>query len=177
MSSAVKSVRAVEHSEVGSCFELLQRVGVHLRQKGRTQRVASLPLATYERWQHLGWNFLIEAETQLQGIFSLTRETLAEWPDFTAAQRVHCLRTLAIAPEHQGKGLGRLAVTHALNMPRDGAPYLDCVEGSLPKFYETAGFNRVATRSVEVEPGSLLSIVLMRAQPSPLYSETQATYS
>lgn len=161
MSSGTPTVRVVEDSELTACFDLLQRVGIALKRAGRKQRVATLPFETYEHWQQFGWNFLVESENQLVGIFSLPLVSLVDWPECTPNQPVQCLRTLAIAPEWQKKGYGRFAIQAALNLVNNRPLYLDCVEGVLPAFYASVGFERLATRSIEFKPGMLQSIVLM----------------
>jgi GNAT superfamily N-acetyltransferase len=158
------SVRPVETREMPACFELLQRVGRELKRQGIKQRVASLPYETYESWQHRGWNYLIQQEGFVLGIFSLPRQGFADWPDLHGPDAVNWLRTLAIAPEYQGQGCGRFAIKAALRLAKDDGPlYLDCVEGHLPAYYESAGFRRLASRSIEMDAGLPQTIVLMRS--------------
>lgn len=161
------SVRPVETQELPACFELIQQVGRDLKRRGIQQRVAALPFETYESWQHRGWNYLIQNAGGIVGIFSLPRQQGAGWPDLPANDAVHWLRTLAIAPEHQRQGCGRFAIEAALRLAKESGPlYLDCVEGHLPAYYESAGFERLACRTIEIEPGLPQTIVLMRSTSS-----------
>ena len=157
--------RQIRHAEKEQGFALLMETAKWLEQKGKRQRIAKTPFATYEAWQEAGVNHGVFSEGQLVGIYSLPEEAFVDWPDFQELGKQIWLRALATHPNFRGKQVGETGISEALKQVGDRSLYLDCVSGFLPGYYQKRGFKILAEQEREYPGDGTYQITLM-AHPS-----------
>jgi GNAT superfamily N-acetyltransferase len=141
-------IRRVVGHETEATFDVLKKVAVWLEQKGRRQRIAKTTFDTYMMWQEDDANYVVLDRVEIVGVFSLPRERLNDWPMADIEEPVVWLRALATDPAHQKKGVGAFAVKEALKLVASPEPlYLDCVSDFLPGYYESLGFETIASQA------------------------------
>jgi len=157
-------VRCVLDHEAEAAFAVLKRVSVWLEQLGRRQRIAKTTFDTYMLWQNSGVNYVVVDDLEIAGIFSLPYEPLTEWrTTLDIEEPVAWLRALATDPAHRRKGIGALAVSHALEVRSPAAIYLDCVSGFLPSYYGSLGFEVIGTQTRQYpDEDHIYDITLMK---------------
>ncbi len=92
-----------------------------------------LPRSEAQLLRHLSDFVVAEAEGQVVGCVGLARLS----PDLAE------IRSLAVAPEMQGRGIGRALVEYVLNVAREVGIAQVCALTLKPRFFETLGFQIV----------------------------------
>ena len=136
-------VRQTTDQEFDDAFAVLQSVANWLQAKGRRQRISATTLETYAAWQAAGQNYAVLEDQTIVGVFTLCYEVLTDWPNVAPSHTVPFLRALATHPDHQGKGVGVLALKSAGELSGSEPLYLDCVSDFLPTYYSQHGFEPV----------------------------------
>jgi ribosomal protein S18 acetylase RimI-like enzyme len=132
---------------------------------GIRQWTTAYPREVYLTYQQQGCNYGLEVDGELAVVVTLSRQSPPEWADRFGPNPIWWLSKLATAPDFRGRGLGILAVRHAIHQLSDqhaDGLYLDCVQGNgfLIDFYERLGFQVVDRRPVPYSTG-LFDMVLM----------------
>ena len=156
--------------EVDVAHGILISAGAWLMGRGIRQWTTAYPKELYLACQEKGWNYVLEHDGELAAIVTLSWEVPAEWADRFGAGCVWWLSKLATAPAFRGRGVGALALHHAIHALSDrGADRicLDCVQGSgfLVDFYRRHGFQTIDRRNVQFSTG-LFDMVLMELKIS-----------
>ncbi len=151
--------------EFDLAHSILVDAAAWLLSKGIRQWSTKYPKELYLASQEKGWNYALESDGELAAIMTLSRGAPDEWADRFGQAPVWWLSKLATAPAFRGRGLGALAVHHAIDLlSKRGAEYLylDCVhnDGFLVDFYRRLGFETIDRRPIEFSTG-LLDMVLM----------------
>ncbi len=125
-----------------------------------------MPLEVYQKRQECGQNFGFFVDGELALVMSLRPELPDYWHMQPPETSLIWLSTFAGADKFRGRGLGQAALKAAANyVAAQHIPtiYLDCFydKGALPRFYEAAGYERIA-RKDEVFVGITFDIILMR---------------
>ena len=160
--------RKVRSDELDCAHSILVSAAGWLIARGIRQWTLAYPKELYLACQEKGWNYALESDRELAALVTLSWELPAEWADHFGSTRVWWLSKLATAPAFRGRGLGALAVRHAIGALSDrdvDRIYLDCVhgEGFLVDFYRRRGFQTIDRRQVEFTTG-LFDMVLMERQ-------------
>ena len=130
-------------------IQLLNEVGKWNRSKGRHQRISDLSPETYAQWQSERSNFGISESGRLVGVVTLRKEQLLDWPEYLSKGEVWMLRALATHPDFRHRGIGEFAIANVKKMVAVGdSIFLDCVNEFLPTYYQSHGFEVIATRYV-----------------------------
>lgn len=152
-------------SRVEEAFAVLDLVGRWTQAQGRRQRISSILLDAYRRWQAEQANYIVTEDQQIVGLATLRRERLSDWPEFVELGPVWMLRGLATHPDRRGQGVGAFAVARALEQPDPNElVYLDCISQFLPGYYAQLGFERLARQQLTHADGESFDVTLMRYQ-------------
>jgi GNAT superfamily N-acetyltransferase len=157
--------RKLQPEELTAAHHILVSAADWLTSKGIRQWTTAYPKELYLACQGKGWHYGLMSEGQLAVILTLSSEIPSEWADYFGTTPVWWLSKLATAPGYRGRGLGALAVRHAISaLSSQGADRLclDCVhsKGFLVDFYRGFGFTTVKRRTVQFSTG-LFDMVLM----------------
>ena len=157
------SFRRLHNDDVDAAVAILAAASQWLLARGIRQWTTAYPRELYQQLQDRGENFGLFEDQRLVAIVTLTSAP-PEWKTELTGQDATWISKLAVAPDCHGRGLGRLAIEHALQRLRqEGAPraWLDCRNGPLVAFYESLGFKRVTAKVVDF-PDLSLDLVLMK---------------
>lgn len=154
-------IRRTTDAQFDKAFAILSVVGAWLEARGRRQRVSLTSRDTYHNWQAERRNYVVTANGEIAGVFTICHESLADWPEVNAGRPVHFLRALATHPDYRGRGVGAAGVGFAVNTIAPAPMYLDCVSDFLPDYYAGLGFQAVGRRN-KTSPDGTFDITLMR---------------
>jgi GNAT superfamily N-acetyltransferase len=157
--------RKLRSDEFELAHGILVSAAARLVARGIRQWTIAYPKELYLACQEKGSNYALESDGEVAAIVTLSWELPAEWADHFGSTPVWWLSKLATAPAFRGRGLGALAVRHAIDALADRDAdriYLDCVHGSgfLVDFYRRHGFQTIDRRQIQFSTG-LFDMVLM----------------
>jgi predicted N-acetyltransferase YhbS len=159
---------ALGDAQVEQAFGVLQQVGDWLESQGRRQRISNTSFECYSQWQSEHANFVVTEANEIIGLVTVRSELLEDWPDWLSLGPVLMLRALATHPDHQGRGVGALAIRESIQRSGSGQSiFLDCVSDSLPAYYARFGFQPVSQQIKVYPDGEIYDITLMQLAQQP----------
>jgi len=160
--------RELRDEELDAAYQIICEAVEWLEGKGIEQWVRPLPRPWYERRHADGQNFGLFTEGELVAVLSIVTLDSTVWAQHVPQERSTWVATAATARLHHGKGLGKLALTMAIDCVAgrgEKALYLDCLHGTgfLQRYYESLGFERIARATHTYRLGEF-DMVLMRKE-------------
>jgi GNAT superfamily N-acetyltransferase len=150
------TLRQLQPNEFEAAYHILIDVTDWLLANGIQQWQKPLPREVYLRRHAAGQNYGFFVDESLAAVVSLIPNyRVAEWDDDLPTSDYVWLGTLATAPRFIGRGLGRGMLHKIEEMLRQRGVteiWLDCAvgEGTLPRFYQSAGYRPLLTKNVQV---------------------------
>ena len=136
-------IKLAEINNLDNIVELLNKVTLHLHEKGINQWVYPWNRREIERDIEEAYMYVLAIDDSIIGTFSL--KDIDNFDALFVEPNSKYLYRIAILPEYQGKKLGVEIVNFACDYSRNlkRVLYLDCFAGNkkLRNFYSKSGFN------------------------------------
>jgi ribosomal protein S18 acetylase RimI-like enzyme len=141
----------IEESEFDQMYKIILDATGWLHDKGFRQWDRPIPEGIMRRRVAAKAVYGLWSEENLVCVVSLLSHYPAGWEPIKE-EAYHFISTLALDPEYRHKGLGKTCLEMGiaqLSQAGEKHIYLDCVDDQdvLPRYYEQAGFDRVALRT------------------------------
>ncbi|MGH4123475.1 MAG: GNAT family N-acetyltransferase [Clostridium sp.] len=136
-------IKLVGINNLNTIVELLNKVALHLHEKGVNQWTYPWNRSEIEIHIEKGYIYMLVVDNLIVGTFSL--KDINNFDFFSIEPNSKYLYRIAILPEYQGKKLGIEITNYVCGYSRNlkSALYLDCWAGNekLRNFYSSAGFD------------------------------------
>lgn len=160
--------RNIKEQELTTAYELHCKLVKHMLQKGIRQWLTPIKKQKIIERQSKNENFgLFDEKNEIKVFLSLiSRSDYNEWNDYITDANSIWLSTLSINIFNSEKGLGKIAVQHAIDYLKNNSVkklYLDCVinDGFLVNYYERLGFIKIAETIATYKSG-IFHLALMK---------------
>ena len=155
--------RPIKPDELDRAHAILVDAVRWLNARNIRQWTVPYPMQLYAEAQGRGENFGLFDDSVLLAIVTIWHGEAQNWKDETG-RAVWWMSRLAVSDRHRGQGFGRVLTERAFAHLRQQSAtdaWLDCVQGRLPGYYASLGFERMAQKIVAYPRGEL-EMVLMR---------------
>jgi ribosomal protein S18 acetylase RimI-like enzyme len=141
----------IEEPEFDRMYKIIQDATTWLHDKGIHQWDRPIPEGIMRRRVAAQTVYGLWVDDNLVCVVSLLARYPAGWEPIQDAD-YHFISTMALDPEYRHKQLGKTCLEMGIAQLVEGGEkniYLDCVDNQdvLPRYYEQAGFHRVALRT------------------------------
>lgn len=142
-------IRQAQQADITGITQLLNRCADHMHQHGMSHWLGVYDESSVRENTLTKQVYVLEKDAQILGCIAMGAKKAgyydACWP--TAPEADIYITQLAVSPEVQGSGYGKLLMEFCLNKIQDESVQLDAVDHypALLKFYKNLGFHIIAT--------------------------------
>jgi GNAT superfamily N-acetyltransferase len=138
-----------------------------LRERAIRQWLVPLPFVSFQKRTYERINYGYFDGSDLLAVVAIFHHADEHWIDVLGSELQWWLSALAVRNASRGLGIGRRVVNLSCSeAAKRGATnvYLDCVEGALPFYYESLGFERRSAKIITYASGNSFPMVLLGRQ-------------
>lgn len=160
------SFRKVRDDELDAAYAIYLEVFDWLNAKGVRQWLRPVPRELFMQRQGDGQLFALYLHGRIAAVVTVAFEVNSYWPEAAGAAPQWWIKTLAVARQWSGKGVGPRVLSECEAFIRAAGAsevFLDCVDvGFLPAFYAKLGYEGLRQKEITYPSGNSFPMVLMR---------------